>query len=161
MSTRTTRVATGVLFALTLVLMVRQAWAVFYPLPPSQDDWQMKYEVEVRPVDDRTLDVAFTLADDGRLKPIYSITIVAFSRQTDSQGGRSYDLKAPIKLQLTEDGQRAGQVRIPRGFEDRALIRILTQTVDGQPQTAGARYYDLPLKKFLNAAPKQASRGEK
>jgi hypothetical protein len=37
------------------------------------------------------------------------------------------------------------------------MIRILTLTVDGRRQTAGAAYYDIPLKKFLNKAPVAAS----
>jgi hypothetical protein len=98
----------------------------------------------------------FTLGDDGRLKPIYSITLVAFSKQMDSQGGRGYDVKAPIEMKATEDGKRVGQVQIRKEFADRAMIRILTQTVDGQRQQYAA-FYDIPLKKFLNKAPTTAA----
>jgi hypothetical protein len=53
-------------------------------------------------------------------------------------------------LKKTKDGKRSGQVQIPKKFADRAMIRILTLTVSGRRQTAGAAYYDIPLKKFLN-----------
>ena len=136
--------------------MSGRSWAVYYALGPSKDEWGLKYDVEVNAADGDKLNVVFTLADEGRLKPIYSVTVVAFSKP-DSQGGRSYDVKAPIELKPTKDGKRTGQVQIRKEFADRAMIRILTLTVDGQRQTAGAAYYDIPLKKFLNKAPAAAS----
>jgi len=157
MSIRLSRLATGVLVVAAVVLMSGRMWAMYYGLGPSKDEWKLKYDVEVNAADGDTLIVVFTLADEGRLKPIYSINLVAFSKQTDSQGGRSYDVKAPIELKTTKDGKRAGQVQIRKEFVDRAMIRILTQTVDGRQQTFAA-YYDIPLKKFLNKAPAAASR---
>jgi hypothetical protein len=157
MSIRLSRLATGVLVVAAMVLMSGLSWAMFYGLGPSKDEWKLKYDVEVDAASGDTLTVDFTLADEGRLKPIYSITLIAFSKQTDSQGGRSYDVKAPIQLKATTDGKRAGQAQIRKEFADRAIIRILTQTVDGRPQQFAA-YYDIPLRKFLNKVPAAASR---
>jgi hypothetical protein len=66
-------------------------------------------------------------------------------------------VKTPIELKTTKDGKRAGQVQLRQEYADIAMIRILTLTVDGRRQTAGAAYYDIPLKKFLNKAPAAAS----
>jgi hypothetical protein len=156
MSIRLSRLTMGVLVVAAVVLISSRCWAVYYPLGPSKDEWGLKYDVEVSASDGDKLNVLFTLADEGRLKPIYSATVVAFSKP-DSDGGRTYDVKAPIELKSTKDGKRAGQVQIRKEFVDRAMIRILTLTVDGRPQTAGAAYYDIPLKKFLNKAPVAAS----
>jgi hypothetical protein len=157
MNLRLSRWATGVLVVAAVVLTASPSWAIFHALGPSKDEWGLKYDVEVNAADGDLLTVVFTLADEGRLKPIYSITVIAFSIQTDSQGGRSYDVKAPIELKATKDGRRVGQVQIRKEFIDRATIRILTQTVDGRRQSAGAAYYDIPLKKFLNKVPEAAS----
>jgi hypothetical protein len=157
MSIRLSRLATGALVVAAIVLMSGLSWAMYNGLGPSKDEWKLKYNVEVNAADRDTLNVVFTLADEGRLKPIYSITLVAFSRQTDSQGGRSYDVKAPIELKATANGKRVGQVQIRKEFVNRAMIRILTQTVDGQQQQFAA-FYDIPLTKFLNRAPAAASR---
>jgi hypothetical protein len=156
MGMRLSRLATGLLVVAALVLTSGQCWAVFHGLGPSKDEWGLKYDVTVSDAGSDKLSVTFTLADAGRLKPIYSIHLVAFSKQTDSQGGRSYDVKLPIELKTTKDGQRAGQVQISKEFADRALFRILTLTVDGKRQTSGAAYYDIPMKKFLNKAPTSA-----
>jgi hypothetical protein len=129
---------------------------VFYPLSPSQDEWGLKYDLQVTAADGDKLNVLFTLADAGRLKPIYSATVVAFSRP-DITGGQSYLVKERIKLKPTNQGTRTGQVQIPKEFFNIARIRILTLRVDGRPQTAGAAYYDIPLKRLLNKPPLKTS----
>jgi hypothetical protein len=157
MNIRLSRLATGMLVVAALVLMAGRSWAIYYGLGPSKDEWGLKYGVAVSDADGDKMTVVFTLADEGRLKPFYSIHLVAFSKQTDSQGGRSYDVKVPIELKSTEDGKRAGQVQIRKEFLDRAKIRILTQMVDGKRQPSGGAYYDIPIKKYLNKTPATAS----
>ena len=149
--------ASGVLVVASVVLMPGVSWAVFHALGPSKDEWGLKYEVEASAADGDQLNVLFTLADEGRLKPIYSATVIAFSNP-DRDGGRTYLAKAQIDLKRAPDGKLTGQAQIRKEFADRAMIRILTLTFDGRPQTAGARYYDIPLKKYLNKALVTASR---
>ena len=156
MYTRFSPLAIGALVVAAVVLMPGRSWAVFYPLGPSSDEWGLKYDLQVSATSGDELNVAFTLANGGRLKPVYSITVVAFSKPR-SDGGRSYLVKTPIELKTTKDGKLAGQVQIRKEYADIAMIRILTLTVDGRRQTAGAAYYDIPLKKFLNKAPVAAS----
>ena len=150
MNIRRLRLVMGMLVVALVVLVADRCWAVYHQLPPSKDEWGLKYDVELNAADRDKVNVVFTLADEGRLKPFYSITVVAFSAP-DSDGGRSYDVKAPIELKA-KDGKRVGQAQIPKKFADKAMIRILTLTVNGQRQTAGAAYYDIPLKKFENKA---------
>jgi hypothetical protein len=157
MSIRLSRVATGMLVVAAMVLMSGRSWAIYYGLGPSKDEWGLKYNVEVHDAGSDTLTVVFTLADEGRLKPFYSLELVAFSKQADNQGRRSYDVKAPIELKPTKDGRRAGQVQIRKEFADRAKIRILTLMVDGKRQPSGGAYYDIPIAKYLNKAPAAAS----
>jgi hypothetical protein len=156
MNLRFSRLATGALVVAAAALMPGSSWAVFYPLGPSKDEWGLKYEVEVNPADGDNLNVLFTLADEGRLKPIYSATVVAFSNPRSNDG--AYLVKAKIDLKPTKDGKLTGQVQIPKRLADRAQIRILTQTFDGRWQTAGARLYDIPLKKFLSAGVADSSK---
>src|SRR5690349_13986501 len=152
MSSRYSRLATCGLILAIVVLMSARCWAVYYALGPSKDEWGLKYDIEVNAAEGDKLNVLFKLADEGRLKPIYSATVVAFSNP-NPDGGRSYLVNAPIDLKSTSDGQRAGQAQMRKEFADRAMIRILTLMVDGRQQTRGAAYYDIPLKKFLNKAP--------
>jgi hypothetical protein len=151
MDTRFSRLAIAALVVAAVALMPSLSWAVFFALGPSSDEWGLKYNLEVNTSSSEAMNVAFTLADGGRLKPIYSATVVAFSK-LNPDGGRSYLVKAPIELKKTKDGKLAGQVQIRKDVADIAMVRILTLNVDGKRQTAGAAYYDIPLKKFLNKA---------
>lgn len=148
----------GLLVVIAVVLMTSHSWAVWYALGPSKDEWGVKYDVEVDTTQGDKLAVHFTLADQGRLKPIHSVFVMAFSNP--NQTGTNL-VKTPITMKPTEDGKLTGQVEVAKEFTDRAVIRIFTMTVDGRSQmagpTAGARYYDIPLKKFLKKAPLAAS----
>jgi len=157
MKIRLSHLATGMLVVAAFVLMSGRTWAIYHGLPPSKDEWRLKYDVAVYDADSDTLTVVFTLADEGRLKPFHSIDLVAFSKRMDNQGRRSYDVKAPIELKTTEDGKRTGQVQIRKEFADRAKIRIITHMVDGKRQPSGGAYYDIPIAKYLNKAAVAAS----
>lgn len=152
MSYRLSKLATGVLVAVAAVLTSNQCWAYFYELGPSKDEWGLKFDGDVTVAEGDKLNVRFTLANAGRLNPIYSATVVAFSNP-GPDGGQSYLINERINLQPTQDGHLTGQVQINRRFANRAKIRILTQYLDGRFQSAGARYYDIPLGRFVKQAP--------
>ncbi|SFJ42093.1 hypothetical protein [Planctomicrobium piriforme] len=154
MDLRVIRLATALLVVVAVVLMSSRSWAHWYGLGPSKDEWGLKYDGEVDAANGDKLIVHFTIADQGRLKPIHSVFVMAFSN-SDRTGTNL--VKTSITMQPTDDGKLTGQVEVGKEFADRAVIRIFTLTVDGRSQmagpTAGARYYDIPLKKFLNKAP--------
>jgi hypothetical protein len=133
-----------------MVLMSSTCWAIFYALPESKDEYGLKYDVVVTEADSNTLNIAFTLEDEGRLKPIYKIDLIAFSKQVDSQGGRSYDVLVPLKFKPTSEGNRVAQAQIKKEFVDRAHFRVLTQMVDGKRQPSGGSYVNIFLKKYWN-----------
>lgn len=156
MKFRFSTLATGVLVGAAVVLMASRGWAYFYDLGPSKDEWGLKYDAQVDAVEGDKLNVSFTLANAGRLNPIYSASVIAFSNLRPD-GARTYLINSRIDLKPTRDGKLTGQVQIGKEHADRAVIRILTQTFDGQWQTAGAKYYDIPLKKYLKKSPGAAS----
>ena len=128
-------------------LMSGRCWATFYGLESSKDDWGVKYDVTVTQADKDNLNVVFTLADEGRLKPFWKLELISMSKPADNQGTRIYDMRSSFELKTTADGRRAGQVQIRKEFADSAMIRILTLTVDCQRQTRGSEYYYIPLNK--------------
>lgn len=156
MDFRRSRWGPGALAIAAVLLVAGPIWAVYYALGPSKDDWGMNFDVEVSAASGDTVNVLFTLADEGRLKPIYAATVVAFSKPYPD-GGQAYLAKAEINLKPNRGGKLAGQTQIRKELADRALIRILTLTFDGQRQTAGAKYYDIPLRKFLSRSATAAS----
>jgi hypothetical protein len=144
MSIRLSRVTKGMLVVAAMVLMSGRCWAIYYGLGPSKDEWGLKYDVAVHDADGDKLTVVFTLADEGRLKPIHSASVVALS-DPDRDGSQTHLVNARIDLKKTKDGRRAGQLQIRKELLDRAQIRILTLMVDGKRQRSGAAYYDIPV----------------
>ncbi len=150
---RTLPRATSMLVVIAVVLMTSPIWAHWYALDPSKDEWGLKYDGEVNAKGDKLI-IRFTLGDQGRLKPIHSVFVMAFSNS--NRTGTNL-VKSPIEMKPTTDGKLAGQIEIGKEFADRAVIRVFTMTVDGRSYTsgpaAGARYVDIPLKKFLKKSP--------
>jgi hypothetical protein len=157
MSIRFSRLAIGILVVAVMALISSRCWATFYGLGPDKDEWGIKYDVAVTQADKDNLNVVFTLADEGRLKPFWKVELISTSKPADNQGSLMYDMRSPFELKPTADGRRAGQVQIRKEFADSAMIRIFTLTVDGQRQTRGAAYYDIPLNKYLKKAPAPVS----
>jgi hypothetical protein len=157
MSIRISRFATGLLVVAVLAVLAGRASAIYYGLGPSKDEWGLKYDVQVTDAGDDKVNIVFTLADEGRLKPFHSLELIAFSKVTDNEGRRSYDMQIPIELKPTADGKRAAQVQMRKEFLDRAHFRVLTHMVDGQRQPSGGAYYNIQVKKFLNNGPAQGA----
>jgi hypothetical protein len=120
----------------------------------------LKYEGEVKPGNGDKLNLHFTLTDQGRLKTIHSVFVMAYSNP-DATGARTAVLKAAIPLKADKGGKLTGEVEVAKEFANRAVVRVFTYTVDGKSQNrgpmAGARYYDIPLRKFLKKAPVAAA----
>jgi len=153
MNTGLPRLAAAVLVIAVVLLTSARSWAIFDVLGPSKDEWGLKYDVKINDAGSDTVTIVFTLADEGRLKPLSTIELYAFNKETDEQGGHAYDVKETIELKPTKDGRRVGQAQMPKKFVDRAKIRILTKTVDGKRQQPGFADYEIPIRRFLDKAP--------
>lgn len=149
---------TSVLAFCAVALVTSRCWAHWYALGPSKDEWGLKYDGKVEAAKSDKVNVQFTLADQGRLKPIHSVFVMAFSNP-DRTGTQL--VKTPISMKQTADGKLTGQVEIGKEHANRAMVRIFTMTVDGRSQatgpSAGARYYDIPLNKLAKNSPPTAS----
>jgi hypothetical protein len=149
MSIQRFRLAIVSLALAVTTLICGQAWAIYYALAPSKDAWGLKYDVAVEEAGPDTVTVKFTLADEGRLKPIHSVSLAVLDKQYSGQNSQRYDVKGKFELKSTGDGKRVGQMQIRKDQASQAIVRVLTQRVDGKFQSAGAAYYDIPLSKHL------------
>jgi hypothetical protein len=152
MSLRLSRRALGLLAVAGVLFNTGRCLAVYVPLGASADDWGLKFDVKVTAAEGDKMTVHFRLTDQGRLKPIYTTTLVAFS-DPGYDGSRTFLAQTPIEMKPTKDGHLVGQTQITKDLLERAQIRILTLTVDGKRQTGGAASYYIPLKRFLTKAP--------
>ena len=143
------RAATVSLAVAIVLLIAGQTWAIYYALAPSKDEWGLKYDISVEDAGPDMVTVKFTLSGEGRLKPIHSVSLAVLDKQHSSQNSHRYDVKGKFDLKPAGDGSRAGQMQIRKDQADQAIIRVLTQRVNGKFQSAGAAYYDIPLAKHL------------
>ncbi len=159
MSVQRFRLVTGLLAIAAVALIAEQAWAIYFALGPSKDEWGLKYQVEVEDAGSDMVTVKFTLEDEGRLKPIHSVSLSVLDKQKSSKTSRISHVKGRLEFKPTADGKRVGTIQIRKDQVDLASLQVLTQRVDGKFQSAGAAYYDIPLEKHLqdDAAPAVAS----
>jgi hypothetical protein len=152
MSIRFSRVAIAVLAVAVVLAVAGRSWAIYNGLGPDKDEWGLKYDVAVTDSGSDKVTVTMTVADQGRLKPLYSVEAIALNKEVDEQGGHSYDVKESFKFKPSSDGLSVAQVQVPKAALDRAKIRILSLYFDGQ-KSQYAWNYDIPLSKYLNKAP--------
>jgi hypothetical protein len=146
------RLVRGLLAIAALALLSERAWAVYYSLAPSKDEWGLKYEVAVEDAGSDMVIIRFTLADEGRLKPVHSVSLSVLDKQNSSPKSRRYNVVGRLELKATSDGKRVGVIQLRKDLVELANLQVLTQRVDGKFQSAGAAYYDIPLAKHLKEA---------
>jgi hypothetical protein len=148
MNSRWSRVAMS-MGTVVVALAAGFAWAIHEGLPASQDDWKMKFEVQVTPGPGNLTTIDFKLLDEGRLKPLHAVNVISLGAP-NPRGGREYKVNARFELKPTSDGKRAGQLQIPTEYVEGAFLHFLAKRVDGRPRaSASAAYYDIPLKRFV------------
>ncbi len=152
------RLAVGLLVIAALGLISQRAWAVFYSLPASKDEWGLKYHVAVEDAGAGMVTVKFTLIDEGRLKPIHSVSLSVLDKQLSNSRSQTYKVVGRLKFKSTSDGKRVGEIQLRKDLVDLAKLQVLTQRVDGKFQSKGAAYYDIEVAKHLDdASPAVAS----
>ena len=140
----------GLLVVAALALTAERCWAIYYALGPSMDEWGLKYDVDVEDAGSDMVTVKFTLIDEGRLKPIHSVSLSVLDKAKSSPASKRYTVKGRLEFKTTADGKRVGRIQLRKQEVDLANLQVLTQRVDGKFQSAGAAYYDIALAEHLN-----------
>ena len=94
--------------------------------------------------------VKFTLVDEGRLKPIHSVSLSVLDKQKSSPNSKTYKVVGRLEFKTTSDGKRVGEIRLKKDLVELGNLQVLTQRVDGKFQARGAATYDIPLAKHLH-----------
>jgi hypothetical protein len=89
--------------------------------------------------------VVFTLADEGRLKPLDEVELVIPAEEENEDGGRWMDLAVSVDMAEIEDGKRVGRVHLRQDLAERAEIRLNTHTMDGQMDPLTRLHHVIPI----------------
>ncbi len=142
------------------VLTAAQAiWAAGVILSETKEQLKLQYEVAVTEVISGRISVTFTLADEGRLKPITGVHLYIPAEKAEKNSGRYADLYVPLAMK-TVGGKQIVDFELSQEWARRAEIQLITLTFDGKQGAPGQRtvpsyLYSIPLAKYV--ADKQAS----
>ena len=135
MSMRILRLSLTVLT--TLLLTADRARAMSEILGQTKEQLKLKYEVAVQEhsfggESTGRVTIMFTLADEGRLKPLDWAELVIPGKEKQKDGGYRPDLVVGIELHKADDGKRVARVHLRKEWADRAEIWLHTNSMDGK-----------------------------
>jgi len=132
------------LAAAALLLSAGTAWALGFHLAETKEQLKLDYQVAVADHGTGRVTVVFTLADEGRLKPLTGVHLVVPA----NDGSGHHDLSLAVAMQR-EGGKRVARVHLTRELAERAQIRLQTSTLDGKQQPLTWYYHPIPVRTYL------------
>ena len=155
--TRTLRRVSLLLVATVVVVWTAdRACGVGFVLGETKEDLKLKYDVSVTDHGTGRVTVVFTLANEGRLKPLDEVQLVIPGQEKSRDGGHWMDLVVSIQMTQLADGNRVGRIHIRRDLAERAQIRLNTHTMDGKMDPLTRLHHVIPISKFLDSQPSPA-----
>ena len=132
-----------------------RAWGIGFHLRETKDDLRLKYEVTVQDHKTGRVTVVFTLADEGRLKPLDEVQLVVPAREKNNDGSHWMDLVVSIDMVKSDGGKRVGRVHLLKELAERAEIQLNTHTMDGNMDGLTRLHHVIPIASYLNNVPKE------
>ena len=119
-------------------------WALF-EIGGTKEQHQLKYDVLIGEHKNGNLSIDFTLLDEGRLKPLTSVVLVI---RSDDGNGFS-DLNLPLAMR-TVKGKQNSHFQMKRKLAERAMIMLLTKTVDGKEEVRGGAGHAIEIADYID-----------
>ena len=132
-----------------LALVSHQCWGIGFHLGHTKEELNLKYDLAVTEHDSGRVTIVFTLADEGRLKPLDEVELVIPNQEKNEDGGKWMDLVVSIDMLETNDGKSVGRVHLRKEWAGRAEIRLNTHTMDGKRDPLTRLHHGIPLAKHM------------
>jgi hypothetical protein len=120
----------------------------FY-LSETKQQLKLAYDVVVSDHGDGRVTIQFTLADEGRLKPLDDVQFLILAKEK-KDGGYAADLVFSIQMRKGQDGKSVGNVSILKELAERADIVLNTHTLDGKLDGMTRLHHAIPVKNYMN-----------
>jgi hypothetical protein len=151
---RTLRYSAVVLAAAaTIVWTAGRALGIGFILGETKEELKLRYDVSVQDHGTGRVTVVFTLADEGRLKPLDEVQLVIPGQEKNKDGGHWMDLVVSIDMTKIDGGKRVGRVHIRKELAKRAEIQLNTHTMDGKLDPLTRLHHVIPIAKYMDGAP--------
>lgn len=118
-----------------------------FELRETKEELKLGYDVRVSDNGGGRTSVTFTLADEGRIKPITSVQVAVPS--ADKSG--YFDVVATLSP-FERDGKKVYVLQLTRDLTERGELDLVTQTMDGKRMVMEWAYHRVPLGPALKAA---------
>jgi hypothetical protein len=158
MRMRTLRWSAVLLVAAVTFWTADRAWGEGFSLGQTKDELKLKYDVAVQDHGTGRVTVVFTLADEGRLKPLEAVQLVVPAQEQNADGSHWMDLVVSIDMSETDGDKRVGRVHLLKGLAERAEIQLNTHTMDGKLDRFTRLHHVIPIARYLKDAPAAATR---
>ena len=144
------RLPAVLLALLVCYFVVERAWGIGFYLRETKDELKLKYEVTVQDHKTGRVTVVFTLADEGRLKPLDEIQQVIPAQEKNEDGSHWMDLVVSIDMVKADSGKRVGRVHLLKELAERATIQLNTHSMDGNIDGLTRLHHLIPIAKYMN-----------
>ena len=124
------------------------AWAEGFELGETKQQLKLGYEVAVKDHGTGRVTITFTLADDGRLKPLDSIDLSIPSKDKHKSGGFMSDLSLSLATRKV-DGKQVASVHLKKELAERAQIQLKTRSLDGKQEPLTWYYHRIRIVDYL------------
>jgi hypothetical protein len=133
------------------------AWAMGEILGQTKEELKLKYDISVQDHGTGRVTIVFTLADEGRLKPLDAIELIILA-QKEPEGRSHLDLSVSLDTKIADDGNRVARVHIKRELAERAELWLTTSSFDGKQLALTYYVHRIPLGEHLKYAPAPAAK---
>lgn len=135
-----------------------RALGIGFILGETKDELKLKYDVSVQDHGTGRVTVVFTLADEGRLKPLDAVQLVIPGQEQNKDGSHWMDLIVSIDMTKIDGGNRVGRIHIRKELAERAEIQLNTHAMDGKTDPITRLHHVIQIAKYMNSAPAAAAK---
>ncbi len=133
----------GLAFA-GVILTASVAHALGFRLAETKEQLKLDYQVEVTDHGTGRVTINVTIADEGRLKPLYAVDLVIPSKD----GTNFVDLSVSLATRVV-DGKMFATAHLQKEWAERAEIQLNTSAIDGKTLGLTWYYYTIPVAPYL------------
>lgn len=141
-----------------LVITSSPAWGIGFVLGESKEELELEYDLSVKDHGTGRVTLVFTLADEGRLKPLDDVQLTIPAQKKNKYGGRWMDLVVSIEMTKTDGGKRVGRVHILKEWAERAEIWLNTHTFDGKIDPLTRLHHVIQAADYIKNPPAEAAK---
>ena len=127
-----------------IVLASNSAWALGFQLGETKEQLKLKYDVSLKDHGTGRVTVNLTIVDEGKLKPLDSVSLVIRSKD----GPRFVDLSLSLATRKV-DGKLLARVHLKKELAERAEIQLRTSSLDGKKEALTWYYHVIPIAERL------------